>query len=120
MSRILIIDDDQAVRGLLRQRLEGLYDIADTGNPEDALAMALQFKPDCILLDLTMPKFSGFELCQILASLSYTRQIPILIVSGQPAAQYWALCQSLGAVGYFEKPVNFPELKARLTAVLHT
>ena len=80
MSRILIIDDDQAVRGLLRQRLEGLYDIADTGKPEDALAMALQFKPDCILLDLMMPKFSGSELCQTLASLSYTRQIPILIV----------------------------------------
>ena len=55
MSKILIIDDDQAVRGLLRQRLEGLYDIADTGNPEEALALAVQVKPDCILLDLTMP-----------------------------------------------------------------
>ena len=49
MSKILIIDDDQAVRGILRQRLESLYDIADTGNPEEALAMALPLKPDCIL-----------------------------------------------------------------------
>jgi DNA-binding response OmpR family regulator len=119
MSKILIVDDDSSVRGLLRQRLEGLYDIADTGNPEEALAMALQIKPDCILLDLMMPKFSGFELCQTLASLSYTQQIPILIVSGEPAAKYGAFCQKLGAAGYFEKPVNFDELKIRLAIVLN-
>jgi DNA-binding response OmpR family regulator len=119
MSKILIIDDDPSVRWLLRQQLESLYEIADTGNPEEALAIALQVKPDCILLDLMMPKFSGFELCQTLASLSYTQQIPILIVSGEPAAQYEASCKRLGAAGYFEKPVNLDELKARIAGVLN-
>ena len=80
--------------------------------------MALQIKPDCILLDLMMPKYSGFELCQALASLSYTQRIPVLIISGEPAAKYGASCQKLGAAGYFEKPVNFDELKARLAVVL--
>jgi DNA-binding response OmpR family regulator len=118
VPRILIIDDDEAVRGLLRHRLDGLYEIADTGDPAEALAMALQMKPDCILLDLMMPKFSGFELCQTLAALSYTQQIPIFIISGQPAAHHWPSCRKLGAAGYFEKPVNFDELKTRLSEIL--
>jgi len=73
MSKILIVDDDEAIRGFLRQQLEDAYEVADTGNPEDALAMALNLKPDCILLDLMMPMLSGLELCQTLTSLSFTR-----------------------------------------------
>jgi DNA-binding response OmpR family regulator len=102
----------------LRQRLEDLYEITDTGDPEEALAIALQVKPDCILLDLMMPKFSGFELCQTLASLSYTQQIPVFIISGEPKTQYEDFCRELGALAYFEKPVNFGALRARLAEVL--
>jgi DNA-binding response OmpR family regulator len=120
VSKILIIDDDPAMRGLLRLRLEPLYEVIDTGKPEDALALALQVKPDCILLDLMMPKFSGFEVCQTLASLSHTQNIPILIVSGEAASRYQAFCQGMGAAGYFEKPINFDELKTRIAEVLST
>jgi DNA-binding response OmpR family regulator len=119
VSKILIVDDDQSVRDMMRLRLESAYQVSDTGNPEEALALALQLKPDCILLDLTMPKFSGFELCQTLVSFSHTQNIPILIVSGEPASRYEAFCQSLGAAGYFEKPVNFEALKARLVQVIN-
>ena len=119
MLKILIVDDDQAVRLMLRSRLEPRYEIADTGKPEEALALALQFKPDCILLDLMMPNFSGFELCQTLVSLSHTQNIPILIVSGESADRYEDFCHSLGADGYFEKPVNFEALAARITQVVN-
>jgi len=117
---ILIVDDDEAMRGLMRERLEDAYKIIDTGNPEDALSLALQSKPDCILLDLMMPEFSGFELCQTLASLSFTRLIPIFVITGEPAARYKDSCMNLGAKEYFEKPLNFGQLRSRLAAVLES
>jgi PleD family two-component response regulator len=52
--RILVIDDDEAMRGMIRHRLQGEYEIVETGDPTEALALALEHKPDCILLDLSM------------------------------------------------------------------
>jgi DNA-binding response OmpR family regulator len=118
MPRILIIDDDESMRGLLRGRLEDTYQIIDTGDPELAIALALQHKPDAVLLDLMMPRFSGFEVCQTLTGLSFTQQIPIIVVSGEAATKYKAFCQNLGAVGYFEKPVDFEQLRSCLGALL--
>jgi DNA-binding response OmpR family regulator len=118
MSSILIVDDDDRMRDLLRARLEELYQIIDTGDPQQALALALKHKPEAILLDLMMPNFSGFELCRTFTSLSFTQRIPIFVVSGEAAAKYRTLCQDLGATEYFEKPVDFNALKVRLAAVM--
>ncbi len=120
MSRILIVEDEPAMRELLRERLRDCYEVMDTGDPSEALALVLQHKPDCILLDLMMPNFSGFELCQTLSSLSATRLIPIFIVSANPAVEYKTFCLSLGAKEYIEKPVDFSALKTRLAEVLKT
>lgn len=114
MHKILIVDDDEAMRRLVKARLSNAYEVIDTGNPEQALGLALEIKPDAILLDLMMPNCSGFELCQSLHTLSYTSRIPIFIVTGESAAKYRDYVSSLGASGFFEKPINFPELKRRL------
>jgi DNA-binding response OmpR family regulator len=118
MARLLIVDDDESVRKVLRFRLKNAYEIIDTGSPEEALALALQQKPDAILLDLMMPKYSGFEICQTLGSMSFTQLIPILIVSGESAPRYRDFCTNLGAKGYFQKPVDFEALENRLATVL--
>lgn len=120
MQKILVIDDDEDVRGLHRLRLSDAYEIVETGDAEEALALALQHKPAAILLDLMMPKFSGFEVCQSLHSLSYTSLIPIFVITGESAAKYKEHCESLGARGFFEKPVNYQELKRRLAAELES
>ena len=114
MPRLLVIDDDEAVRKLMRFRLKDSYEIIDTGDPEEALGLALSHKPDAILLDLMMPKFSGFEICQTLSTLSFTQLIPIFIVSGESAARYKEFCKNLGAKAYFQKPVDFESLQAAL------
>jgi len=80
MQKILIVDDDEAVRGLHRLRLSDSYDVIETGDAEEALALALHHKPAAVLLDPMMPKFSGFEVCQSLHSLSYTSLIPIFVI----------------------------------------
>lgn len=118
MARILIVEDDPAMRGLLREHLEADHEIVETPDATAALALALEHKPDCILLDLMLPGFSGFELCQIFSSLSVTRLTPICVITAKPAAEYKDFCLNLGAAEYFEKPVNFAQLKARLAALL--
>jgi DNA-binding response OmpR family regulator len=120
VEKILIVDDDDAVRGMIKMRLSDTYETIDTGNPVQALALALEHKPRAILLDLMMPDCSGFELCQSFHNLSYTARIPIFVVTGESANKYREYMSNLGAVGYFEKPIDFVKLKSRLVSELQT
>lgn len=116
MAKLLIVDDDAAVRGMMRTRLSEGYEVVETDDPEQAVALALEHKPDAILLDLMMPKFSGFELCQGFHSLSYTSMIPIFVITGEGGQKYREQCESLGAKGFFQKPVDFGALRAAISA----
>ena len=118
MEKILVVDDDDALRGMLKMRLSDTYETIDTGNPVQALELALEHKPRAILLDLMMPDCSGFELCQTFHNLSYTARIPIFVVTGESAAKYRSYMSNLGAVDFFEKPIDFAKLKGRLAEEL--
>src|SRR5258708_12812127 len=100
--------------------LSGTYEVIDTGEPEQGLALALEHRPDAILLDLRMPKYSGYELCQTFTSFSRTQTIPVVIVSGEAGAQTKEHCKQLGAAGYFEKPLDFEALKVFLRGIVTT
>jgi DNA-binding response OmpR family regulator len=119
MDKLLIVDDEEAMRRLLRINLADRYEIIDTGDPEQALALAMQDRPNAILLDLRMPKYSGFELCRTFNSLTSTQLIPLIIVSGEAGTATKSLCKELGATAYFEKPIDFDALRAGLKNVLH-
>jgi DNA-binding response OmpR family regulator len=118
MDKLLIVDDEEAVRRLLRLNLADRYEVVDTGDPEQALAMAMQEKPSAILLDLRMPKYSGFELCRTFSSLTSTQLTPLIIISGEAGATTKSLCKELGATAYFEKPIDFDGLRASLASLL--
>jgi DNA-binding response OmpR family regulator len=118
MEKILIVDDDDAMRGLIKMRLSDTYETIDTGNPVQAIELALEHKPRAILLDLMMPDCSGFELCQSLHSLSYTARIPIFVVTGESADKYRNYMNNLGAADFFEKPIDFGKLKTRIATEL--
>jgi len=120
MDKVLIVDDEEAMRRLLRIHLEDRYEVIDTGNPMQALAMAMQDKPSAILLDLRMPKHSGLELCRTFSSVTSTQLIPVIIVSGDASPSAKSLCAVLGAKGYFQKPVDFEALRAGLAELLDT
>jgi DNA-binding response OmpR family regulator len=120
MPKILIVDDDESIRRLLRLNLADLYEVFETGKPAEALALALEHKPDAVLLDLRMPGYSGFELCKTLTSFSATQLIPVFIISGEGGAKTKEFCRELGASAYFEKPVNFESLRASLAEALGT
>ncbi len=117
MEKLLIVDDDEALRRLMRLELGDTYEIIDSGVPERGLALALESKPEAILLDLRMPKYSGYELLQTFTSFSHTQKIPVIIVSGEAGGQTKEHCKQLGAAGYFEKPIDFDALRACLRQV---
>jgi DNA-binding response OmpR family regulator len=120
MQKLLVIDDEEAMRRLLRINLSDLYEVIETGDPEQGLALAMQNKPSAILLDLRMPRFSGFELCRTFSALTSTQLTPVFIVSGEAGSTTKSLCKELGATAYFEKPIDFDALRARLAEVLIT
>jgi DNA-binding response OmpR family regulator len=120
MKKLVVIDDDPKVRGLMRVRLQSSYELFDTGDPEEAFGLVLANKPDAILLDLMMPGHTGFELCQSLRSFRFTSEIPIFIVTGEDGTKFKEHCKSLGASGYFEKPVDFPALIKAIESMVPT
>jgi CheY-like chemotaxis protein len=118
MHRILIVDDDEATLMAVKIRLSNAYELICTKDPEEALGLAALHKPDAILLDLMMPRCSGFELCQSFRSFGCTSLIPIIVITAEPDAKYKEHCANLGAVGYFEKPLDFDEMKRTLTMTI--
>lgn len=119
METILVVDDDPSVLRLLRANLAETYNVITTEDPEQVLGLALKHKPAAILLDLMMPRYSGFELCQCLHSLSYTSRIPLFVVTGESAEKYQTHCHNLGASAFIEKPVDFEQLKEKLAREIH-
>ena len=63
-KRILIVDDEEDLRKMLKFRLEAVgYDVAEAGDGQDGLDKARSSKPDLIILDLMLPKIDGFKVC---------------------------------------------------------
>ncbi len=80
--RVLAIDDDEAIRFLIRQCLSGPYfDVREALSGEDGLAMAQKDPPDVILLDLIMPGVNGYEVLTQLQTEPVTRAVPVIIVT---------------------------------------
>jgi CheY-like chemotaxis protein len=115
MDKLLIVDDDKASRRLMRLELSDLFEVIDSGEAEQGLALALEHKPQAILLDLHMPKYSGYELLQTYTSFNQTQKIPVIIISGEAGGQTKEHCKQLGAFAYFEKPLDFDALRTCLT-----
>ena len=117
MQKLLIVDDDEALRRLMRVELSDTFEVIDSGEPQEGLALALEHKPDAILLDLRMPKYSGYELLQTFTSFTHTQSIPVIIVSGEAGGQTRVQCKQLGAFDYFEKPIDFEALRTCLSQI---
>src|SRR5277367_3415601 len=99
MEKLLVVDDDEAIRRLIRLELCASYEIIDSGEPEQGLALALENRPDAILLDLRMPKYSGYDLLQTFTSFGCTQMIPVIIVSGEAGGETKEHCKQLGSAG---------------------
>lgn len=117
--RILIADDNQANCELLEAYLAGVeceIEIAEDG--QETLDKVASFQPDLILLDVMMPKFSGFEICKKLKSDPATRSIMILMVTALNELGDIQRAVEVGTNDFLSKPVNRIELLKRVENML--
>ena len=117
MPRILIVDDEPAiVQGLEDNlRFEGYQTVSAT-NGADGLALALSDAPDLVLLDITMPAMSGWDVCRELRRRGV--DVPVIMLTARGAEADRVLGLELGADDYVPKPFSLRELLARVRAVL--
>ncbi len=113
---ILIVDDEQQMRRLLKMTLEsGGYRAAEAENGEMGLAEALQRKPDAVILDLGLPDLDGVE---VLKRLREWNKSPVLILSVRDDEKQKVAALDAGADDYVTKPFGQDELLARLRVLL--
>ena len=113
--RVLVVDDEPAIRRTLRANLVARgYDVDAVETGEEALASAAEHRPDLVILDLMLPGLSGLDVCRDLRAQS---AVPILVLSarGEERAKVRAL--DLGADDYLTKPFDHLELMARLRSL---
>ncbi|MHB0949177.1 MAG: diguanylate cyclase [Gemmatimonadaceae bacterium] len=118
-ARILIVDDHEDNVELLRLRLESwgyATDIAMDG--EEALACVAAAPPDLILLDIMMPKVDGIEVARRVKADETLPFIPIIMQTALDATENKVEGLEAGADDYITKPIDFPELRARLRSML--
>jgi DNA-binding response OmpR family regulator len=119
MPRILIADDSPLNAELLDAHLDGEGNETKlVYNGEEALAAARQWKPDLILLDVMMPKLSGFEVCARLRADSATRDVSILMVTALDQSADVEKAVEAGTDDFITKPINKTELLLRVRAML--
>ncbi len=103
-KKILLVEDDEALSGVYKSRLEiEGFETKDVNNGEDALSVALEFKPDLILLDAMMPKVSGFDVLDILRNTPETTNIRIIMLTALSQPKDKERAESLGVDDYMVK-----------------
>ncbi|MBL4661861.1 MAG: response regulator transcription factor [Alcanivoracaceae bacterium] len=115
--KILLIEDDENLREVLEKRLkEQGFVVESADNGEDGLYLGREFEFDLAIIDLGLPKVSGMEVIQTLRDeeLSY----PILVLTARGSWQDKVMGLDAGADDYLVKPFHFPELLARVNALV--
>ncbi len=119
MKKVLIIEDEEDLREIMRYNFEREgYEVIAVESGEDGLAAAKNENPDILLLDLMLPKMSGLDVCRELKQDKATKKIPIIMVSAKGEEADIVCGLELGADDYVAKPYSPRVLLARVRALL--
>jgi CheY-like chemotaxis protein len=105
-KKILLVDDTMTVTAMERTILGEDYDYHEARNGDEALARALELKPDLILMDLNMPVRDGFEGLRNLKAEPRTAHIPVVMVTTRSDFAAMEECEKLGCAGFVHKPID--------------
>lgn len=118
-KRVLIVDDDADIRGVIRSVIESL-DLKTFEAPDGPSAIELfnQTKPDLVILDVNMPGLNGFDVCRKMRESEEGTLIPIIMLTARDSVEDKITALDGGADEYLTKPFHCQELQARLRAFL--
>jgi two-component system phosphate regulon response regulator PhoB len=103
-KRILFVEDDDALASVYLVRLQGEgFEVQRVANGEDALAAAVSFKPDLVLLDVMMPKISGFDVLDILRNTPETANLKVVMLTALSQDSDKKRAEELGVDDYLVK-----------------
>ena len=115
-AQILVVDDMPIMRKMIGMCLErgGFHNISFAEDGDEALEKIAESQPDLVILDLNMPKVSGYDVCRQLRADERTASLPILVQSASETAEERVEVFAVGATDFVSKPINHPELLARV------
>lgn len=119
-SKILIAEDDANILGLLSVFLSGLgYEVSLARDGQEALEMAVQIKPDLVIVDIMMPRMNGFKLVNTLAMDRHDIPMPkVIMLTSLADKENVQRGLSVGADVYIPKPFNLEDVAARVSELL--
>ncbi len=118
-KKILIVDDDQPLRQVLKMHLDRLgYDSILAVNGKEAVDLATSQVPDLILMDLTLPVMDGLEATRLIRENSSTHSIPILAMTARVTSEDKIKCLQNGCDGHIAKPFTSKQLASIIEKML--
>ncbi|WP_456377680.1 response regulator [Thiolapillus sp.] len=119
-ATVLVVDDSKTIRFALKKMLsQGGYQVLEADNGEDAIALARNHGPVLIIMDIVMPGLNGFQATRRMRKMDETREIPIVIMSGNKEATESFWIQRIGANDFMGKPFNRRDLFQRLEWIVY-
>jgi DNA-binding response OmpR family regulator len=119
MARILIAEDEKDIRELITYTLKFAgHEVFPTANGEEAVQMAGQILPELIVLDVRMPRLTGYEACLQIKADPRTQHIPVVFLSAKGQESEVQTGLEAGAEEYILKPFSPDQLVARVNAIL--
>lgn len=119
MARILIAEDEPDIRDLVAFTLRFAgHEVTATSNGEEAVQMASQVIPDLILMDVRMPRMTGYDACRLMKASPTLKDIPVVFLSAKGQDSEIATGLAVGAEEYLLKPFAPDQLTDRVKAIL--
>jgi CheY-like chemotaxis protein len=119
MIKILIAEDERDIRDLITLTLDFAgYKVVSASNGEEAVSLARQEIPDLILMDVRMPRMTGYEACALIKADEKLRDIPVIFLSAKGQDSEIQTGLQAGAVDYLLKPFAPEQLTERIQVVL--
>ena len=119
MANILVAEDERDIRELINFTLSFAgHQVTQAANGEEAIAMAQEIRPDLILMDVRMPKLTGYDACRQIKTIDSVKDIPVVFLSAKGQDQEIAMGMEVGAIDYILKPFSPDELAQRITDIL--
>lgn len=113
-QKLLIVDDISINIEVLNEALEDEYEVLFATHGSDALELAVNERPDLILLDIMMPEIDGYEVCAQLKKKDCTKNIPVIFITSKSDEEDETKGLKVGAIDYIIKPFSIPIVKARV------